>query len=107
MIKKYIGPYGEYLVEIKISNYQNGQKRIDFIDSEDGFPVLVATVAIKEELNPSEIAIKNYSENEGVLDFLIKEGIVSPPLRYFNSGYVNIPICEFKGEYKIKISDID
>jgi hypothetical protein len=94
MKRKLSTKYGEYEVVIKMSTYSNGQKRMDLIDSEDGFPVAVATVAIEEDLPEGEIAIKDYSENEGVLNFLISEGIVSDPLRHFSSGFVKIPICK-------------
>ena len=91
---KFSGPYGEYDIEIKMSKYVNGQNRMDFIDKEDGFPVLVASVAIEESLTPDQIAIKDYSENEGVLKFLTEKEIISSPLKYFNSGFVRIPICQ-------------
>jgi hypothetical protein len=45
-------------------------------------------------LDENEVAIKNYSENEGILDVLVAEGIVKSPHRYVNSGFVKIPICE-------------
>ena len=91
---KYSGLYGEYEIDIKMSKYRNGHHRMDFIDHRDGLPVLVASVAIEESLSPDEIAIKDYSENEGVLNFLMEEGIISSPLKYFNSGFVRIPICK-------------
>ena len=93
MKKKFSSKYGEYEVTLNFLKYVGGQNRIDLIDSEDGFPVAVASVSIKEDLMEDEVAIKDYSENEGVLDFLIEEGIVSGPIRYFQSGYVKIPIC--------------
>lgn len=44
---------------------------------------------------PSDhIAIKNYSELEGILDILIEANIISDPVRYIKSGHVNIPICK-------------
>jgi hypothetical protein len=91
---KFSGPYGEYEIEIKFSKYLNGQNRMEFTDKKDGFPVLIASVAIEESLSPDEIAIKNYSENEGVLNFLIEKEVISSPLKYFNSGFVSIPICK-------------
>jgi hypothetical protein len=94
MIRRYKGPYGEYSISIRMLKYGNGQHRMEFIDSEDGFPVLVASVAIDESLGSDQIAIKDYSENEGVLKFLMEEGIISSPLKYFNSGFVRIPICQ-------------
>lgn len=93
MKRKLFTKYGEYDVLLKFSNYVGGQNRIDLIDSEDGFPVAVASVSIEEDLKENEVAIKDYSENEGVLDFLMEEGIVSRPIRYFKSGYAKIPIC--------------
>jgi hypothetical protein len=94
MIRRYKGPYGEYEIDIKMSKYSNGQHRMEFIDKEDGFPVLVASVAIDESIGSDQIAIKDYSENEGVLKFLMEEGIISSPLKYFNSGFVRIPLCK-------------
>ncbi len=91
---KFSGPYGEYEIDIKMSKYTNGQHRMDFIDIEDGFPVLVASVSIQENISSDEMAIKDYSENEGVLKFLMEKGIVSSPLKYFNSGFVRIPLCK-------------
>lgn len=93
---KFSGPYGEYNIDIKMSKYKNGQNRMDFIDSEDGFPVLVASVAVEQNLEQDEIAIKNYSENEGVLDFLINEGIVTSFCRNISSGFVKIPVYKLK-----------
>jgi len=91
---KFSGTYGEYEIDIKMSKYGNGQNRMEFIDKEDGFSVLVASVAIDENISSDEIAIKDYSENEGVLKFLMEKGIVSSPLKYFNSGFVRIPLCK-------------
>ena len=91
---KFSGTYGEYEIDIKMSKYTNGQHRMEFIDSKDGFSVLVSSVAIDESLESDQIAIKDYSENEGVLKFLMEKGIVSSPLKYFNSGFVSIPICK-------------
>jgi len=88
------GKYGTYDIEMKISSYRNNQIRLDFVDCQDGQPILTATTSIEESLLPNEVAIKNYSENEGVLNFLMEEGIISSPLRYYKSGYVNIEICK-------------
>ena len=43
-------------------------------------------------LEPDELAIKNYMENEGMLAFLIKHEIVFPPHRTIQSGHVIFPI---------------
>lgn len=46
------------------------------------------------EVRDGEVAIKDYSEGEGVLAALVGAGIVSEPLRYAPSGWVKIPICK-------------
>ena len=38
--------------------------------------------------------IKDYSENEGMLDALVKAGIVSEPIEYYHTGYVTCPLVE-------------
>lgn len=49
---------------------------------------------------PTEIAIKDYSEGEGNLAELIRLGVVSPPHRYEQSGYVRVPICHLQPEWR-------
>jgi len=88
----YQGNYKGTEVFLEAGRYGNGQNAIQFMD-ESGIPQFVATVAIEDELEINELAIKNYSENEGVLDWLIEKGIVQQPHRYVTSGFVMIPIC--------------
>ena len=38
--------------------------------------------------------IKDYSENQGMLDALMQEKIVSPPVLWEPSGYVRVPLVE-------------
>lgn len=88
--------YGEtYQVTLKFGKYSNKRTAIELIDSEDGCPVMVATVNMPDaELQPDEVIIKNYSENEGVLDFLIENGIVGKPIRMVSSGWVTCPVVK-------------
>jgi hypothetical protein len=46
-----------------------------------------------EPLAADELAIKTYSENEGVLPALVEAGLVSRPHRHVVSGHVEVPIC--------------
>lgn len=55
-------------------------------------PWTTATVNING-LSGDEVAIKNYSENEGILDLLIGLGAIEPPHRRVASGFVMIDIC--------------
>ena len=75
--------------------YSNGKPVIDFYETETGEPYLTATTNIDGlNLAQDEILIKDYSENEGVLDFLIQNKIVEPTGKYVESGWVKIPICK-------------
>jgi len=61
---------------------------------EDGSPVAVATLHMPElALAADEVIIKDYSENEGLLDTLVAAGLVSAPLRAVPSGYITLYIC--------------
>jgi hypothetical protein len=44
-------------------------------------------------VSDDEVAIRDYSECEGTLAVLVAAGIVAPPHRHVQSGYVQIPIC--------------
>ena len=62
---------------------------------ETGEPFMTASVNI-DEVGPGQVAIKNYSENEGVMDALIEAGVISQPLFWEQSGFVRIPVCALK-----------
>jgi hypothetical protein len=84
--------YSEYDVSLSWGNYSNGRKALRLIDQEDGLPVMTATVNVPEaELTEKEIIVKNYSENEGVLEFLQENGIVGPVKRMLGVGF---PVVE-------------
>ena len=56
-----------------------------------GETVMFLTVNLpNENLKEGYVAIKNHSENEGILDELI----VDNPIKYVKSGHVSIPICK-------------
>ena len=82
-------------VTLERCNYLNNTLALELVETETGEPFMMCTVNIPD-LSYGEVAIKNYSENEGVLDFLIKEGIIEPPHRFDSSGYVSLPVCKVK-----------
>ena len=90
-------PYGNshYTLQIQYGTYQEGNTYMKLIDCADGFLFAIATVNLPG-LTEGEVAIKNYSENEGVLYFLLENNIVEQPHRWINSGFVNIPVCRLK-----------
>jgi hypothetical protein len=82
-------------VTLERCNYLNNTLALELVETKTGEPFMMCTVNIPN-LSDGEVAIKNYSENEGVLDFLIKEGIIEPPHRFDSSGYVSLPVCKVK-----------
>jgi hypothetical protein len=91
--------HAEYNVHLEKGKYSNGRTAIELIDAEDGIPVMVATVNIPEvPLNEDEIIIKDYSENEGVLDFLQQNGLVGEVLREVTTGFVKCQVVKYFGK---------
>ena len=86
---------------VAFAMYGNKRTAIQLFDAETHEPIATASVnLINEPMEADEIAIKDYSENEGMLDALVKAGVVSTPLRFVESGWVSIPVCHLleKGE---------
>ena len=75
--------------------YSNQRIAIELIEIGTNEPIAVATINLPcALLKDDEICIKDYSENEGMLDVLIEAGVISKPIREIQSGFVTIPICE-------------
>ncbi len=56
--------------------YANGQRALQLIDIDDGMPLAMATVAIDHWVPDDCIAVKNYSENEGMVNALHNAGVI-------------------------------
>ncbi len=60
-----------------LDHYLNGQTAIRLLNCEDGSPIACATVNVPTyKLGAQEVIIKDWFENEGMLDALLKAGIV-------------------------------
>ena len=86
----------EYQVTLEFGKYRgNNRVAITVVDAEDGEDLLVATVNLPDEpLEEGETVIKDYSENEGVLAFLIENGIVSKPIRNISTGFTQCQVVK-------------
>ncbi len=85
----------KYEVYLSFGAYRNGRTSIELLDANDGCPVMVATVNIDDvTLSGNEIIIKDYSENEGVLDFLVQNKITSRPKRWISTGWITCPVVD-------------
>ncbi|MES2566997.1 MAG: hypothetical protein V4565_09035 [Bacteroidota bacterium] len=87
--------FQKWICFIEMGIYPNGRKAIELINARSGEPVLVATINVPEIcINEDEVIIKNYSENEGILDALIGAEIISRPVRIIQTGLIESPICK-------------
>lgn len=77
---------------VEIGKYANGQPRLQLYDAEDYSPYMTASCAIPDALQLGEIAIKNYSENEGIWDILLDAGIIEDTGKRIRQGFVVIYI---------------
>jgi hypothetical protein len=86
--------FAGYTCVIDVLQYRNGRVALRLVDAYGGAPVATATVNLPDEvMEPGEVAIKDYSENEGMLATLVAAGIVGEPVRTVSSGWVTVPIC--------------
>jgi len=86
----------EYQVTLEFGKYRgNNRVAITVVDAEDGEDLLVATVNLPDEpLEEGETVIKDYSENEGILKFLVENGIVSKPVRTVRVGFASVSVVK-------------
>jgi hypothetical protein len=70
---------------------------------EDGYTIspgteLIATATVNvvdyEKLGKNQVIIKNYSENEGMLEALINANIISKPVGQVKTRFVTVAICD-------------
>jgi DNA helicase HerA-like ATPase len=47
-----------------------------------------------EKLDKYEVIIKDYSENEGLYECMLKTGHIGPELRRVYSGFISAPVCK-------------
>lgn len=85
---------GEYNCRLIWTEYtDNGNVAIVAKDAEGCEAIGVLSVNTYEELPPDVVAIKDYSENEGVLKSLIDNRVIGEPEDWINIGYVQVPVC--------------
>lgn len=86
--------FQKYKCVIEKLEYNNGRTALELVSIKNGEPILMATVNLPDEIIASdEVIIKNYSENEGVLNVLMLNGIVGTIERYADNNSM-FPICK-------------
>lgn len=73
----------------------NDRTAILLLEKETGDNIAVASINLpKYDLKDDEVIIKNYSENEGILEVLIEAKIISEPSVMIQTGFVKCPVCK-------------
>lgn len=81
--------------QITRGQYGNGREALMLVDALTGERQATATVNIPEVDCPiGHVFIKNYSENEGMLEALVAAGVVSEPVAWIESQYATFPLCK-------------
>lgn len=92
------------LVKLHYHN-ENGNIALKLVEAVEPYePIATCTVWL-EGLAKDEIAIKDYSENEGMYDVLLKNEVITPAHRYASSGWIvnGIPVCYLKADLDEKV----
>lgn len=80
--------------------YNNGNTGLEIWSDEVG-PIAKVTVNPEVRIPEDFIAVKDYSENEGMVDFLKSMGIIkATPNNEIYSGHVTIPVYELTDKGK-------
>jgi hypothetical protein len=84
--------YCDENVDLIAHEYSNGRIALQTYGSRTREPILTATTNLPDApCRHDEVFIKDYSENEGILTWLIKEKVIRPaPTGVFASGFVVI-----------------
>lgn len=95
-IAEFRSPWGETYrdVEVKLGQYADGSTALQLIDRWEG-PLATATVCLAQYgVVPEEIAIKTWSENEGLLEELVKVGLIELTGREWRVGEYGVRAVE-------------
>ena len=91
--------YGSTPVTIKIGSYNNKRPSIQLIDVIDNIPFMTASLNVPLlDVEGDLVLIKDYSENTGVLDWLIEKNVVVPTGYFYELAFDRVPICNLLPE---------
>ncbi len=102
------------LVNVSVGKYGNKRPAI-LIKDADGMPYMTATINVASDSHVAleDVVIKNYSENEGIYEWLIDRNIILPAYASISLAHGNYaPICELNPESEWKdemnvLEDVD
>ena len=87
-----------WVCDVVLSTYAVDQSNaLLLLDSDTSERIATATVNLSGygvNLKGDLIPIKNYSENEGMLQTLLDAGVIGDPIRTVHTGHTEIPIVK-------------
>lgn len=97
--------YGSYEnCSFHVGYYSNGNLGIEIWSDTDG-PITKVTINPDVPLLHDRIAIKNYSENEGMIEWLISQDLIEKdPIQTIVSAWVEIPVHKLTAQGIITLS---
>lgn len=97
-----------YECQVKVSRYAHGLTPcLSLVDAE-GMPIATATINVPNLQLPADyVVIKNYSENEGILEALIAAEIVHPTGQTVPIGHCIGYICQLAPEVAAQLPSVE
>lgn len=88
--------FNGFICNIVKTEYASGGTALILNDAASGERVAVATVNIPEcDIQPNHVLIKDWSENEGILQTLVNANIVKEMGITVPCGFAEAHLCEF------------
>lgn len=88
----------KFPVYVQVGTYQDGSIAVSLVcaDYENyGLPFMDVTKHVGNDMPPFCAAVKNYSENKGMVDFLIQNGFGKLKDQEIHIGYFSMPVFQF------------
>jgi hypothetical protein len=82
-------------VRLSFGTYTNGQTYIQAWSDEGPFATCTVAVERPEAVPEGYITVPEY-KCPGLVDGLVKAGIIEQPTEYIAQGWVSIPVCKLK-----------
>jgi len=106
----YIGDctFKKWHCKIDLKFYSNGRKAIVLSDKESEEPIATATVNIPQATLPDDrnyCFIKNWSENDGVLQSLQEAKIIGEILAFYPTGYAEAMLVKILVDTTKELTD--
>jgi hypothetical protein len=86
--------YNGWNCNLELTSYARNNQSAILLTSDEGLPIAKATTCIDYNFQEGETAIKDWSENEGMLKALISNGIVADTGKRAECGFTTAAIVQ-------------